>query len=788
MIISSITVNNIRSYESCHIDFDSGTTLLIGDIGSGKSSILIAIEFALFGFGGQSSDAILTKGKESGSVQLAFESNGHQYEIFRSFKLARGKISQDTKHAWISTDGVRDTTLGVGELKQKVIEILGTDEPSGAGADTSIFRYAVYTPQEDMQAVLSNPVKRQETIRRAFKIDGFATALENSKDIVSDIKRSIKEYSIRFEDLPSWEEKMTLHKNKIDALNRTITSSESEQDSITLQVETYDKLYAKHELDLASKNKLDSEAEVLKSKIDDTQQIIDDLNDDVTQWNDSMKSLQNTVDSSLAVKPDCSMTLRQIDVKITKLRPNADELIRVNASITGINSEISDMRESLPIGSSDIKDIEKLLSEINDQISSAKTERDGIVKRGATVRANISMLEENADSLQSDDHCPLCQQGLDGSHGKEISKTVKTKTKSLKSEMKHIADKQSDLDDKISKMELELSDTAEELQIAKNAESVTDSINIKLKKLESLKAIVPSLLDDKTCMDDLESMRGAVSDYEEQMSLLADAKHDITALESQIKGASETVDAETKKLNSLEKDWNNKLVDVTKFDGLDDDMNDTRSALDEWRTKESKHMSDLAVSRTELKNAHGVVSECEDKISDCNSWRDKHGKFSRCQEWMEKIFMPSLQVMEKQSLEYVRARFNRLYGDFYSMLLDDPTKESSIDADFTPVVTESGHEQSVDNLSGGEKTSIALAYRLTLAKMVREDSGMDGGVLVLDEPTDGFSKSQLEKVRTVLDEAGATQVILVSHDAELESYADRIYRVSKSGGRSRIES
>lgn len=139
MIILSLDINNVRSYESCHIDFDSGTTLLIGDIGCGKSSILMSIEFALFGLGGQNSDALLSKGKESGSVQLTFESGGHTYEIFRALKSARGKIAQDAKSAWISTDGIRDETLGVGEMKQKVIEILGTDEPSGTSAETSIF-------------------------------------------------------------------------------------------------------------------------------------------------------------------------------------------------------------------------------------------------------------------------------------------------------------------------------------------------------------------------------------------------------------------------------------------------------------------------------------------------------------------------------------------------------------------------------------------------------------------------------------------------------------------------
>ena len=155
-------------------------------------------------------------------------------------------------------------------------------------------------------------------------------------------------------------------------------------------------------------------------------------------------------------------------------------------------------------------------------------------------------------------------------------------------------------------------------------------------------------------------------------------------------------------------------------------------------------------------------------------------------EWMKKILVPSVHTMEERSLESIRARFDRLYGEFYSMLLDDPTKESGIDADFTPVITESGHDPSVYNLSGGEKTSIARAYRLTLAKMVQKDSGMEASLLLLDESTDGFPQSQLEKVRTVLDETGATQVILVSHDAELESYADRIYRVSKSDRKPQI--
>jgi exonuclease SbcC len=50
MIFKTLSLNNIRSYKTNEpIEFPIGTSLFEGDIGSGKSTILMAIEFALFG-------------------------------------------------------------------------------------------------------------------------------------------------------------------------------------------------------------------------------------------------------------------------------------------------------------------------------------------------------------------------------------------------------------------------------------------------------------------------------------------------------------------------------------------------------------------------------------------------------------------------------------------------------------------------------------------------------------------------------------------------------------------
>ena len=86
-----------------------------------------------------------------------------------------------------------------------------------------------------------------------------------------------------------------------------------------------------------------------------------------------------------------------------------------------------------------------------------------------------------------------------------------------------------------------------------------------------------------------------------------------------------------------------------------------------------------------------------------------------------------------------------------------------------------------------KKTSIALSYRLALNSLIRnETESLKSNLLILDEPTDGFSRSQLEKMRDVLQDMNSKQIILVSHENVLESCSNTIFKVSKTNGISEI--
>ncbi len=97
MIIHSLSLRNIRSYIDANIEFPEGSVLLSGDIGSGKTTILLAIEFAIFGImkGLVSGTTLLRHGETNGSVELAFKLDNDEIVIRRSLKRVPGGVVQE---------------------------------------------------------------------------------------------------------------------------------------------------------------------------------------------------------------------------------------------------------------------------------------------------------------------------------------------------------------------------------------------------------------------------------------------------------------------------------------------------------------------------------------------------------------------------------------------------------------------------------------------------------------------------------------------------------------------
>jgi exonuclease SbcC len=114
-----------------------------------------------------------------------------------------------------------------------------------------------------------------------------------------------------------------------------------------------------------------------------------------------------------------------------------------------------------------------------------------------------------------------------------------------------------------------------------------------------------------------------------------------------------------------------------------------------------------------------------------------------------------------------------------------------IDETYTPyVVSESGVEREVSNLSGGERTLIAFAYRLGLGQLIMQSKTGHGlSLLLLDEPTESLGREDgsIDRLAEAISRFKAIeQIIAVTHSEAFAEKAEHVIRVEKEAGESTI--
>ena len=210
-------------------------------------------------------------------------------------------------------------------------------------------------------------------------------------------------------------------------------------------------------------------------------------------------------------------------------------------------------------------------------------------------------------------------------------------------------------------------------------------------------------------------------------------------------------------------------------------------AKEDLDSKLEKKNGEVVAKEKDIEAAERESERINAEINEKETMRMRLDEFKQYELWLLEVFIPAVKLIETHVLASINNEFTSLFQKWIGHLLETGDISVRVDETFTPIIEQSGYEMDVASLSGGEKTSVALAYRLALNVMVKKVcEAMQSNLLILDEPTDGFSGEQLSKLRDILDELKCEQVILVSHESELEGFVDKIYRVTKEAGESKI--
>ena len=150
-------------------------------------------------------------------------------------------------------------------------------------------------------------------------------------------------------------------------------------------------------------------------------------------------------------------------------------------------------------------------------------------------------------------------------------------------------------------------------------------------------------------------------------------------------------------------------------------------------------------------------------------------------------FIPLISFVEKNVMIKLKLEFSELFSEWFLMLVSDSINVR-LDENFTPIIESQDYEIDYSYLSGGERTAIALAYRLALNQVINSllSKIKTRDIVILDEPTDGFSDNQLDKMRDVLNQLNVKQLIIVSHEQKIEGFVENVIKLRKDNGTSII--
>ncbi|MBU0472336.1 MAG: SMC family ATPase, partial [Nanoarchaeota archaeon] len=240
MIINSLKLKNIRSYTDAEVSFPEGSVMLSGDIGTGKTSLLLAIEFALFGIirGQVSGSSLLRHGTSEGFVELTFKLDNKQVIIRRNLKRGNKSIAQDS--GYIIIDGKKDDLTPV-ELKSKILSLIGYPDELLTKSKSLIYRYTVYTPQEEMKQILFESAdERLDVLRRIFDIDKYKRVKENLLNYIRVLKTKKTELETRIEDLEDKKSEKKGYEGKIVCINKDVELIQKSFDEISKELKVND--------------------------------------------------------------------------------------------------------------------------------------------------------------------------------------------------------------------------------------------------------------------------------------------------------------------------------------------------------------------------------------------------------------------------------------------------------------------------------------------------------------------------------------------------------------------
>jgi len=691
MKIEIIQLENIRSHVKSTVPFARGFNCLVGGLGCGKSSILYAIDFALFGDPlGRSYDYLLREGEDSGKVTVQFIQDGKSYKISRRLKRRGKGISQNFD----------ELKLFEGENLMASVKSDAVAEQLKAitGLDKELFREIVWVRQERLKELLdARPRERQKRLDELFGLSDYEKAWSNLAGYQREYEGERRAYE-KDPDVVGMEKLNTEYNHAVEEFS-------------LIEIELQDMVGK-----LAEAKRALEEADLKLKKLEEVKALTEELKQKEAQIQANLTNVEDA-SASLAERIEGE----KIAVENLKQRLNTVE--------TQIESHKAGLKEIGVSPDQPIEALRRYVATFDDQIASLKGEQEATLRGMQTDKKRIS-------SLSAENRCPLCLQPLTEEYKDNL--------------MERIQEENSERQKTIGQLQHDI----EELQQIKNKANAAFS---------NLQMLTPRVEELKTRINEESQALAELSkEFEEKQKLENELRMQLEAVRAEISRFD---------ISELEAARARREQVFRQFYLLESDL----------RTKENRK-KDLIRRLDEIKER---IDQAQKKI-----------------ERMEKIvkvveIIGGIRDAYRSIQPKLRSEFVKVLRNFVQQVLDSlmggkgPLINVLIDETYTPYVkSESGVEREVSNLSGGERTLLAFAYRLGLGQLIMQSrTGHGLSMLLLDEPTESLGREDgsIDRLAEAISRFKAIeQIIAVTHSEAFAEKAEHVIRLEKEVGVSKV--
>lgn len=358
-MITSIELVDFLAHSNTKLEFGDGVTVFVGDNGAGKSSIIDAITFALFGqHTRKSNKGLIKRGSNQGFAKINFSINNKQFEAVRKID-SKGTLAA-TFAEIVDNERVE---IAAGERKQ-FGESMTQEVEKHIGLDFKKLKIASIVQQGELNTIINaKPKEFKELLNAIIGIDKLDVASEAMKTVNKEFREKIRE-NIGYDDTH-----IEILLRDLERYQKEITESKPEKNTLELKQEKLknevDGLRKKVEMDISKIDKINQlelrKKELLAYAKEAIREIQHEINENERKIHDCEGCFEH-----VSLKADWESKIQKVEEAIEDTVKKIQEITNKTISLKeklALASKLQLKNNKCPVCDSDVEKLNPLFQE-----------------------------------------------------------------------------------------------------------------------------------------------------------------------------------------------------------------------------------------------------------------------------------------------------------------------------------------------------------------------------------------------------------------------------------------